>query len=188
MCCVCVLRGKREKPLQASWSNRWRTTEIALSSVRNYYPWKGSKDSAEFRLFGLKGRGITISNTTAFEKERWKCFLWVERGSAEGACWVVIVTHWDASYLLYAGGKVHPSQLDLPATTIFSLWLNKGYFLADTLCGENHSFDFVKPAGFFWFFQLFQHNFVPIKRSFGNINWKIEELKMSGFLKMSLAW
>lgn len=93
--CVCVLRGKREKPLQARWSNRWRTTKIALSSVRNYYPWKGSKDSAEFRLFGLKGHGITISNTTAFEKERWKCVLWVKRGSAEGVCWVMIVTHWD---------------------------------------------------------------------------------------------
>lgn len=140
-CALCVFLGEKEKNLcKHTEVTDGEPLRLLFPQLETSLPTKRLKGQSRIWSSWLKGCDITISNTTAFGKEQWKCLLWVEKGSAEGVFWVVTVTHCDASCLLYPARKVHPSQLDLPATTIFSLWLNKGCFLADTGCGENHSF------------------------------------------------
>lgn len=177
MCCVCVLRGKGEKPLQASWSNKWRTTKVALSSVRNflthekaqrmdqnldclvkrmwyhhskhYCIWKGALE-----MFALGGEGLS-----------WGGFL----GGDSDTLWCILssVSWWKTASLSTWPACNHYVFLVVKQKMFFSwycMWWKPQF---DFLWSQRDS------SGTSSCFSVI---FASLKRRFGNINWKTENI------------
>lgn len=186
MCWVCVLRGRREKPLQASCSKRWRTTKIALSSVRNSLTHEKAQRTVQNLKFSVKRMWYQHFNHCCIWKGAMEMFLL----GGEGHSW---------------GGFLGGDGYTLGCILSSLIWWKSASFSTQPACNHN-IFLVVKQRIFFGWYCMWwkpQFHFLWSQLDSSGTSscfsiilcpWDkvleilIEKPKMCGFLKMSLAW